>query len=279
MTEPRSTPAPRPRHWGLIALIVALAAVAAVAVLSRPRPREPRVAADVTRVKETAVRLPTYTVKRTAQPIRIDGVLDEPAWGHIKPVRALTLHDGSGAPQLETEAKLCWDDKYLYVAFSCVDTDIWGTYTKHDDPIYDQEVVEIFINPSGDLVNYYEFEVSPRNVTWDGRIHNPDNDPKTAKYDPSWECAGLLTGVRVVGTLDNRSDIDQLWSVEMAIPFAAIAQRPPTDGERWRGNLYRIDRAQTDEFSCWSPPQKAGEQPAFHIPKRFGHLIFSARRA
>jgi len=225
------------------------------------------------------VKLPTYTIKRSAEPITIDGVLDDAAWGRIKPVGAFMLHDGSGPPHFETEAKLCWDDNYLYVAFSCVDNDIWGTHTKHDDPIYDQEVVEIFINPSGDMVNYYELEVSPRNVVWDGNIHNPDNNPKTAKYDQSWTCKGLRSAVRVVGTLDDRSDLDQLWSVEMAIPFASIVERPPADGERWRANLYRIDRGEKDEFSCWSPTQKPGETPAFHIPKRFGRFIFSTREA
>ena len=224
------------------------------------------------------MRLPTYTVFRTPDPIKVDGVLDEPVWSRIKPVGAFMLHDGTAAAALETEAKLCWDDAYLYVAFSCVDTDIWGTYTKRDDPTYDEEVVEIFINPTGNLIDYFEFEVSPHNTIWDGKVHNPNNDPETSSYDDKWNCEGLLTAVRVVGTLDNRKDIDQMWSVEMAIPFASIA-KTPKDRERWRANLYRIDRGEKDEFSCWSPPQKPGETPAFHIPRRFGRLVFSTIKA
>lgn len=223
--------------------------------------------------------LPTCTVLRTPEPIRVDGVLDEAVWRRIKPVGAFMLHDGSAAPDFETEAKLCWDDTYLYVAFTCVDNDIWGTYTKRDEPLYDEEVVEIFLNPTGDLVNYFELEVSPHNVIWDGKIHNPDDTPKTMTGEPEWDCAGLLTGVRVVGTLDDRTDLDQLWSVEMAIPFAGIGREPPADGQEWRGNLYRIDRGEKDEYSCWSPPQAPGEQPAFHIPSRFGRFIFSAQEA
>lgn len=279
MTEPPRTPGPQGRRWSLFALIIALAVIAAVAMFARPRPRPIRRAAPVKPTEGTTVKLPSYTILRTPEPIKVDGVLDEPVWHRLQPVGAFMLHDGSAAADFETEAKLCWDDKHLYVAFSCVDNDIWGTYTKRDDPTYEQEVVEIFINPSADLVNYFELEVSPRNVIWDGKVHNPDNDPKTAKYDPGWNCDGLLTGVRVVGTLDDRSDLDQLWSVEMAIPFASIVEQPPANGEEWRGNLYRIDRGEKDEYYCWSPTQRPGQPPAFHLPSRFGRLVFSTQKA
>jgi hypothetical protein len=221
-----------------------------------------------------SMRLPTYTIFRTPDPIAIDGALDEPVWSRIKPVGAFMLHDGSKPAEFQTEAKLCWDDQYLYVAFSCIDTDIWGTYTKRDDPTYDEEVVEIFLNPTGNAIDYYELEVSPRNTIWDGKVHNPNNDPETSTYDDKWNCEGLLTAVQVDGTLDDRTDVDKGWTVEMAIPFAAIAQTPK-DRERWRANLFRIDRGKTDEFSCWSPTQNPGQIPAFHIPRRFGHLVFS----
>jgi len=225
------------------------------------------------------VKLPTYVVERTPQPIKVDGVLDEPVWGRLQPVGAFRRHDGSGAPPFATAAKLCWDDEYLYLAFSCEDRDIWGTYTERDDPIYDQEVVEVFVSPSGNESDYFELEVSPRNVIWDGKIHNPENNPATATYDPSWDCAGLLTGVHVVGNLDDRADADEMWTVEMAIPFSAIAPRAPAAGEHWRANLFRIDRGENDEYLCWSPPQDRGQSPAFHLPKRFGRLVFSARAA
>ena len=219
----------------------------------------------------------TYTVLRTSQPIAADGALNEPVWGRIEPVGPFLQYNGKPVTY-ETEAKLCWDDKYLYVAFFCIDPDIWGTYTKRDEPIYDQEVVEIFLNPACDLADYFEFQVSPRNVIWDGKIHNPDGRPgPNYRYDDKWNCQGLLTGVRVVGTVDDRTDVDECWTVEMAIPFASIDRKTPGDGERWRGNLYRIDRGEKDEYSCWSPTLR--EPPAFHIPSRFGWLVFSERQA
>jgi hypothetical protein len=310
MTENKPRP-PAPRRavrrlrvGTLVALVVALAATLVIAALARrtlpvnavaanatPRSAHSAAAAPAakagselaslrsasTPTEARKMELPTYTVLRTPRPITVDGVLDEPVWRRLKPVGAFVVEGGSPA-EFETEAKLCWDDKHLYVAFSCIDNDIWGTYTKRDDPLYEQEVCEIFINPSGDLVNYYEFEVSPRNVVWDGRIYNPDGArSKNFRGEPEWNCEGLLTGVRVAGTLDDRSDLDQVWTVEMAIPFAQLVKRPPTDRERWRANLYRIDRGEKDEYSSWSATLT--DKPDFHVPKRFGTLIFSAREA
>jgi hypothetical protein len=61
--------------------------------------------------------------------------------------------------------------------------------------------------------------------------------------------------------------------VEAALPFSQIGRegRAPLDGERWRANFYRIDRAGAGEFSCWSPTLV----PNFHVPARFGNLVFS----
>jgi len=228
--------------------------------------------------RRTTMELPRYLVRRDAGPMRIDGVLDEPTWKAVKPVNLL-LADGGGEPQQETEAKLCWDERYLYVAFTAIDTDIWGTLTRRDEPLFEEEVVEIFVSPTGSLQDYYELEVSPRNVIWDGNIHNPNGSREGLQGDATWNCEGLLTGVRVVGTLNQRDDIDQLWSVEMAIPFAAITREggPPRPGEVWRGNLFRIDRGEGDEFSAWSPTLV---RPAsFHVPRYFGYLEFSGEKA
>jgi hypothetical protein len=222
--------------------------------------------------------LPTYLCRRTTEPITIDGKLDEPIWSRALPVGDFRLNDGSGEPQLPTEVKLCWDDQYLYLAFVAIDTDIWGTMLKRDDPIYEEEVVEAFLSTGGDvagpLCRYFEFEWSPHNVAFDAKIAIPEHGGRDRMIvNTDWHCQGCKSAVQVVGTLDKRDDIDQQWTVEAALPFAEIGRegKPPADGERWRANFYRIDRAASGEFSCWSPTL----QSDFHIPARFGHLVFS----
>ena len=43
--------------------------------------------------------------------------------------------------------QVCYNQQALFVRFDCDDRDIWGISTQRDDPIYDEEVVEVFIGP------------------------------------------------------------------------------------------------------------------------------------
>jgi hypothetical protein len=222
--------------------------------------------------------LPTYVCRRTAEPIVVDGHLSEAVWSRLEPVGDFMLADGTGKPQLPTEIKVCYDEANLYLAFVAVDTDIWGTMRKRDDPIYEEEVVEAFICSGGDITRYYEFEFSPHNVVFDAAVECPESgDRRFMKLDIGWDCEGLQSAVSVVGTLDDHSDIDERWTVEVALPFSQIGRggRAPVDGERWRANFYRIDRAGEGEFSCWSPT--VAKPANFHVPARFGHLVFSEK--
>jgi len=172
-----------------------------------------------------------------------------------------------------TAFHVCRTQTDLHVKFGCVDRDIWGTFTKRDDPLYEEEVVEVFLCPTGDLRHYYEFEVSPRNVIFDAKIFSPDLYRRTMQVETSWDCPDLQTSVTVDGTLDERTDVDRSWTVDIAIPFAAFPEvAPPQGGDVWRGNFYRIDRADPPEFTAWSPTE---ESPAnFHVPERFGYIEF-----
>jgi hypothetical protein len=47
---------------------------------------------------------------------------------------------------------------------------------------------------------------------------------------------------------------------------------PPQPGDRWRINLYRIERLPIGARLAWSPTFKDS-----HVPARFGEIIFSDR--
>ncbi|MFB3881052.1 MAG: carbohydrate-binding family 9-like protein [Armatimonadota bacterium] len=220
--------------------------------------------------------LPTYTCRRTLERIAVDGDLSEQVWSRVAPVGDFLLAGDAAKPKLPTELRLCWDASNLYLAFIAVDTDIWGTLRQRDDPIYNEEVVEAFLCSGGDVTRYYEFEFSPHGVVFDAAIRCPESgDRRFLEADVSWDCEGLQSAVTVSGTLDDHSDVDERWTVEVALPFSQIGRdgRPPMDGEAWRANFYRIDRAGEGDFSCWSPT--LAHPPNFHVPARFGHLVFS----
>ncbi|MBC7287858.1 MAG: carbohydrate-binding family 9-like protein, partial [Armatimonadetes bacterium] len=213
----------------------------------------------------------------THDAITVDGRLDEPVWQRLPAIQLHKVINGEGSPDQPTEVKAAWDGRYLYVAFTCKDTDAWATMKNRDDHLWEEEVVEVFVDPDGDGTQYKEFEVNPLGTVVDLNIARPAHGDLAGAL--AWNSDGWQTAVRVAGTADNRNDTDQGWVCEMAIPLADIAapRSLPRPGDTWRVNFYRIDRPnKTDpnagvEFSAWSAVLKG-----YHEPERFGFLTFAA---
>jgi hypothetical protein len=80
--------------------------------------------------------------------------------------------------------------------------------------------------------------------------------------------------VKVKGTVNNSSNQDEYWQVEIRLPFDDLGHPPPKAGEVWRANFYRYNRTQgrAEELLSWSPALL----PGFHQPTRFGYLEFGS---
>jgi hypothetical protein len=192
------------------------------------------------------------------------------SWAELPPLPPFQLADGSGPAVQRTQARLCWDDLALHVRFDCEDRDAWGTYSRRNDPVYEEEAVELFLAPGeADPVRYYELEVSPLGTLFDAVILNPTSRREDLVADPAWDCPGLRWRA---GPGNARQD----WWAWLSIPWREIspgADPPPL----WRANLYRIERPRDaqPEFSGWSPTLT---RPAdFHKPTRFGTLELAGR--
>ena len=216
---------------------------------------------------------PEFVCYRAATPIVVDGKLDDPSWLKATCID-LVLADSGENPRQKTRARVLWDDEYLYVAFYCEDSDIWGVTTERDKDIYNQEVVEVFLDPDRDNYTYIEIEVSPLNAVLDLFMLNRGGRHR-GLWD--WDSDGLLTAVVVDGDPSQRGTEDRSWTVEMAIPMSdccTAPNLPPEPGDVWHMNLYRIDRAEWgDEYTAWSPPRRLN----YHTPERFGRLVFSGK--
>ncbi|HEU5092913.1 MAG TPA: carbohydrate-binding family 9-like protein, partial [Nitrospira sp.] len=170
-----------------------------------------------------------YTVMRTLGPIKVDGVLDEPSWLAAKSTGAFRANDGSETVTSRVEAKMLWDDSNLYFAFECDDTDLVATMTKRDEHLWQEEVVEVFIDPDGDEKNYIELEVNPLGAFLDLFVLTPVVPIPYESYNIPAKWA-----VKVDGTVQNSSDRDRGWTVELAVPLneaVTAPNRPPKDGD------------------------------------------------
>jgi hypothetical protein len=213
--------------------------------------------------------LPRWRVPRLPVSAPVRGSLAGLPWSAIPLLPPFRLADGSGPARRETRARLAWDDLALYVRFDCEDEDAWGTLTRRDDPIYQEEAVEIFLAPGEPApAGYFELEVSPRGTLFDAWVDNPDGRRDTLRADPGWDCPGLRWEA-------GRGAAHDDWWAALALPWRALVPALSTGGPPalWRANLYRIDRPRNGEpaeFSAWSPTLAA--PPDFHKPARFGYL-------
>jgi hypothetical protein len=178
---------------------------------------------------------------------------------------ALKRATDGGAPRLATAVSAYYDDDFLTVIFDAEDEEIVATYLGHDEPLWQEDVVEVFLAPEG-LTPYFEIEVNPLGTTFDARIDSADGVRATMQTDLGWTCEGLFAALR-------RDDGTRVQIV-IRIPFASL-QTHPNAGDEWRANFFRVDRSAThgDDFSAWQPALKT--PPDFHVAAAFGSLRFA----
>jgi len=198
-------------------------------------------------------------------------------WTAAPVVDRFFLCDATTPAERPTTARMVWDDQAIHVLFVCDDPHVWSRFTEDQQPLFKEEVVEVFLNPAGEGREYFEFEVSPLNKRFAAVIRNNGEIPPRFSPGRRLDPAGMTTRVHVDGTVNDSSDTDRRWTVYVCIPFEYLDQPTPQPGDVWRANLYRIDRDDPrdapDEFSCWSPTHNP--TPNFHISRYFGGLEFT----
>jgi hypothetical protein len=240
-----------------------------------------------------------YVCYRASSPIKIDGRLDDPAWQAAPWTEDFVEIQGDGqpAPRYRTRVKMLWDDDCLYIAAELEEPHVWATQTKHDSYIfkYDNDF-EVFLSPEGDSHLYAELEMNALNTTWDLLVTRPYKDG--GRGIDAWDITGLRTAVHVDGTINDPSDRDRGWTIEIAWPWNGLTQLTswdnsprsgesrPRGGDQWRINFSRvqwdhdivegkyrkISKEVKDEANwVWSPQGEVN----MHMPERWGYVQFS----
>lgn len=185
----------------------------------------------------------------SADPIVLDGVLDEPAWQHV----GAQLHESrTGEPATEIDAQLggptmthfAWDAEHLYVAGTLPDRDLYAPHRERDDPLYRDEAFEVFLAGDNAGARYLEHQVSARGVMFDARF------PKYRKGDEGWN-GSWRSAVALDGELDRRG-YDRGWTVEIAFAWTELCEHtkidcPPKPGQELRVNVFRLDKPKREQ--------------------------------
>ena len=259
-------------------------------------------------------RIARYTAQRVAGPIAVDGRLDEADWkAALRSPRFSDLVRGEPGIH-DTRAAVLWDDEHLYVGYWVDEPFVEGTLTERDSLIYKNNDVELFIAGRD---AYYELEVNSLGTIYEvffiwEEAYEKAGYALLAEFDRGregvrpfggvgfknhprgrrigywrWDLPGLRSAVQVDGTVNDNSDRDRGWTVELAIPWRGLAHLarpdarslPPKDGDVWRMDFSRFNQykeappAKDPGGWAWSP-HGAWDS---HIPEVFPYIRFSVR--
>ena len=167
---------------------------------------------------------PVYSPQKISNPITLDGSLSENEW---QAAQVATNFVGTGLFQgidspLNTEARVLYDDKYLYIGFKAfVDkSELRYSLTKRDNLDGTDDRVWINIDAFDDESLTYGLGVSAANVQIDGR----DGFGFDQSLDLIYE-----TNVKIY---------EDRYEVEMAIPFSSL-RYSVAEIQTWRINFGR----------------------------------------
>ncbi|MEZ5338406.1 MAG: carbohydrate-binding family 9-like protein [bacterium] len=231
----------------------------------------------------------TYQCVKVFAAPQIDGLSEDTAWQSA--AWSDYFVDISGEPDSEpmlgTRFKMLWDDSYLYVYAELAEPHIQASLTERDSVIYRDNDFELFIDPDSDNHLYAELEVNALGTVWDLLLDRPYRDG--GEGIDGWDIQGLQIAISLDGTVNDPSDTDDGWSVELAIPWDSLAEltagaAPPLPGDRWRVNFSRVQHAVQVEGSrygstadddpdnwVWSPQGIV----AMHCPEMWGIVQFA----
>ncbi len=236
-----------------------------------------------------------YVCHRAPEHFEIDGRIDKAVWEAAAWTEDFVdiLGDRGPRPRFRTRAKMLWDDEFFYVAAELEEPQVSASLTEKNSILFHDNDFEVFIDPDGDNLDYYEFEVNALNTIWELSLPRPYRAGGPARLGTNLE--GLRSAVWIDGTLNDPSDTDRRWCVEIAFPFAELAayagdarSTPPDDGDEWRVSFSRVEWLydiidgtyrkvphRDEDNWLWTP------QPAvdMHRPWTWGRVIFSTAPA
>lgn len=218
--------------------------------------------------------VPRLIARRATAPVTLDGKFDEADWGAAQSsgpfVQTMTGSKGAFA----ADARVLYDAQNLYIGYQVSDEYLKTDFKKADDHLWEQDTVELMVDPDGDGKNYFEIQVSPAQVVFDTRYDTRRTPKPFGHMDWQSETRGKAV---LRGTL-NDDKADTGYSIEMAVPWKAFAAgstpaAPPAAGAQWRVNFFVMDARPSGMRAVgWSAPF-IGD---FHTLERFGRVVFPA---
>lgn len=176
-----------------------------------------------------------YHIKEAIDEITIDGQLNEATWtsAEIGSDFWQKVPYFAKAADPNTEIRLAYDDKYLYVAAKCYQSEPLTITTLKRDVYWDNDGIAIVLDPLNTRNNAVLFGTSAIGVQWDA------TSTATASVSSDWSNKWYV----------ETHVTDEFWSTEFAIPFKILRYDPTL--EEWGMNFVR-NLQYCNEFHNWT---------------------------
>ena len=196
----------------------------------------------------------SYHVRTITTPPTLDGRIADDCWQGAQVAEGFS-HPNTGEPaQTTTRFAAVRDAANLYVFIVCTEPkrdQIRMNFTGHDDSLWANDCVELFIDPTDNRQEYAHIVVNPAGATYDGWVVQGG-----LSQDSSFESAAeAATQVNAWN-----------WTAEIKVPFAGL-RIDAEAGATWAFNVAREKKTDPAELSAW-----VSTGHGFHRPDKFGTL-------
>ena len=155
---------------------------------------------------------PRYVVARSAATTR--ALLDaaESAWAKAQRITW-------GPEAIATSFRALWTSAGLAVRYDVTDASPWHTLTQRDERLWNEEVVELFLDVGATGRSYAEIEWNPVNAVVDLWVDRAEN-----RFDKDWNVAGLESRVHPRKDAAGRATG---WTAVSLLPWTALSSKAP----------------------------------------------------
>ncbi len=200
-------------------------------------------------------RQPRALCPAVAKGPKIEDGLKDPAWAKASALPGFVNATGDANAAQPTEVRLLHDANALYLSIRCFEdkkilANMRPSVTQHDGAVYNEDSVEIFVDPNAGAMTYFQFVANSIGTQYEGEV-----------WDANWN-----------GPWQVHADKDATsWTLTVAIPWKTLGVKDAATGQKIAFNVIRTRHMYGMERSMWSPVHSNNN----HVPERMGRVIMT----
>ncbi len=216
-----------------------------------------------------------YEVVRTTKPSKLEGNWSGGVWAGVDALEIKHWTGNEPEHKPKTQAKLLYDDNYIYVIFRVEDKYVRAAAKGYQGSVYLDSCAEFFFTPAADISQGYfniEMNCGGTMLFMHQIVRGKDRIPVSDK-----DCDKIKIYHSEPKIVEPEKPQPTVWIIEYRVPFAVLEKYAPVtrpaSGVEWRANFYKCaDKTSHPHWLSWSVIDLP--RADFHRPEFFGILAF-----